>query len=130
MREPLHAVAYAQHRHAQLQHLGIARWRVFIVDGTRTAGQNDANGFERADFVDFRGTWQNRGEHLLLADASRDQLRVLPAEIQYHNSLSRAHRASGLLLHCSSGIRSHKFLCIPAIAKQYSRASWARQWFS
>ena len=27
---------------------------------------------------------------MLLADASRDQLRVLPAEIQDHNSLSRA----------------------------------------
>ena len=127
MCEPLHPVADAQHRHAQLQHLGIAQRRVLVVHRTRPAGQNDAHGFERANFLQLRGARQNRGEHLLLADPPRDQLRVLPAEIQHHNSLSRAHRASGFLLRCGSGMRTHKFPRIRAIAKQYLRASWARQ---
>ena len=107
MREPVHAVADSQHRNAQLQHLGIAQRRVRVIHRARTAGQNDAHGFERADFLQRRSARQNRGEHLLLADAPRDQLRVLPAEIQHHNSLSRAHRASGLLLRCGSGTRGH-----------------------
>ena len=32
---------------------------------------------------------QNRGKYLLLADAPRDQLRILPAEIQHHDSAVR-----------------------------------------
>ena len=107
MREPLHAVADPQYGNAELQHFGIALRRVLVVHRTRPAGQNDADRLECADFFELRGARQNRGKHLLFADASRDQLRVLPAEIEDHNSLSRAHRTSGLLLRCGSGCHCH-----------------------
>jgi len=47
------------------------------------------------NLLDRRGARQDRGENLLFADAARNQLRVLPAEVEhYHSAEFRLHPAS------------------------------------
>ena len=43
-------------------------------------------------WFDSRRARQNRAEHLLLANPPRDQLRVLPAEIEHDDAAAFTHR--------------------------------------
>src|ERR1043166_5366535 len=49
VRHQLHAVADAEHRHAGVEHGGLALRRARIGDALRSAGENDAHRFARAD---------------------------------------------------------------------------------
>ena len=83
VRHPLHAVANAEHRDAEVEHGRVAVRSVFIVDRANgAAGKDDADGLERADFVELRGAREHGGENLLFADAAGDELRVLAAEVE------------------------------------------------
>src|SRR5713226_5543197 len=98
MRDPLHPVANPEHRYSQRKHLRIALGRVGVINRARPARQHDSRGLQLADFFDRRGAWQDGGEHLLFADAARNQLRILPAEIENHHAAEfRPHSASLLL---------------------------------
>src|SRR4029077_16427649 len=57
----------------------------------RPTGEDDPNGLKLANLLDPRRARQDRAEHLLLADSPGDQLRVLPAEIQYNDATALAH---------------------------------------
>ena len=89
--QPLHAITDSENGHAELQNFCIANRRVRVIDRTWAAGEHDADRFKRANFLERRGARKNRGENLLFADAARNQLRVLAAEIQHHDSVTRAH---------------------------------------
>src|ERR1700720_115359 len=84
MGEPLHSVADAQHRDAQRQNGGVAFRSFGVVDRTRSARKHNARGFEPANFIERSGARQHGRKNLLFADAPRNQLRVLAAEIEYN----------------------------------------------
>ena len=82
MRDPLHAVADAEDRHAHGEDLRITLGGVGVVDGAGAAGEDQARRSIPADFFDGGGAWEDGGEDLLLANAARDELGVLAAKIQ------------------------------------------------
>ncbi len=90
VREPLHSITDSENGDAELQNFCVADRRVGVIDRTWAAGEHEADRFERADFFERSGARKNRGENLLLADAARDQLRVLAAEIEYDDSVAGA----------------------------------------
>src|SRR5580658_3313106 len=92
VRHPLHTVANPQHRHAEPQHFGIARRSILVVDRARSARKNDSNRLPTLDLLHFRVAWEHGGEDFLLADAPGDQLRILPAKIEYDDALFDAQR--------------------------------------
>src|SRR5689334_2553469 len=95
--DPLHAIADSKDGNAQRQHLRVTPRRIVVINRAGAAGQDDSRGLELLNLLDGRGARQNRGENLLLADAARNQLRVLPAEVQHHHAAEfRPHPASVL----------------------------------
>ena len=86
VRHGLHAVADAQHRHAQLEHRLRRLSVVLLVDAGVAAGQDDA--LERAiarvgaDPVVAHVAGMDLAKHMRLAHAARDQLGDLGAEIE------------------------------------------------
>jgi hypothetical protein len=78
----LHAVADAQHRHAQVPH-GLRRAQLVVFIGTGVAaGQDDGLGGELADEVVGDVVRVDLAIDVRLADAAGDQLRDLRAEIK------------------------------------------------
>ena len=75
-------IADAQHRHAQIEELGVGRRRVRIIDRRRAAGEDEAERLERLDFGEGRGAGQHDGEDVLFANPPRNQLRILRTEIE------------------------------------------------
>ena len=94
--QPLHPITNSENGDAELQNFCVADRRVRVIDRTWAAGEHEADRFERANFFERSGARKNRGENLLLADAARDQLRVLPAEIEHDDSVAGAHNALGV----------------------------------
>ena len=82
LREQLHAVTDAEDGHAQLENVFIRQRRVRGINTGRPAGQNDAAGLELGDFRGGRVIAQDCGIDVALADAPRNDLRVLRAEIE------------------------------------------------
>src|SRR5216684_2840423 len=101
--EPLHTVADSQHRDAERKNGRVAFGSLRVVDGTGSAGEHNARGFELADFVERGGARENGREDLLLANAPGDELRVLAAEIENDYAAAFGVRAFVLvLLHLGS----------------------------
>src|SRR6185437_5875336 len=113
-RHPLHAVTDAEHGNAEAQNFGVARRRIDIVHRTGAAGEDDAARLEALDFVERGVAGQNRGEDLLLADSPRDQLRVLTAEIQHHNSAARAQSGGFVFRRQWLLLRNCRGICHPS----------------
>ena len=101
MHDEVQPIADAQHRHAQFEQFRVGGGRVGIVDRRRPAGEDEAERLERLNLGDGRRAGQHDGEDVLLADAPRDQLRVLRTEIEDDDCLgghvsSVAGRIAGL----------------------------------
>ena len=88
MADELHAVADAEHRDAELQHGLVAGRGIVAVYAVRSAGEDDALRRHRADLLHGHFARTDLGIDAVLAHAARDQLLVLPAEIQNQYSLS------------------------------------------
>src|SRR5579859_1869773 len=86
VRNPLHSIANAENRNVLQKHGGIAFWRVCGVNGIWPARKDDSRRFELADFVNGSGARQDGAEYFLLADAARDELRILPAKVQHDHA--------------------------------------------
>src|SRR5579859_682047 len=84
--DPLHTVANSKDRQAHGEDARIAFWSIRIIDGAGAARKNQADGFEFANLAKGGCAWENSGEDLLLANATRNQLRILAAEIQHHDA--------------------------------------------
>ena len=85
----LQAVADAEHGHAERKHALVGRRRIGVVNRAWTAGKNDADRVIVLDFRQGGGTGQNGGENILLADAARNQLGILRAEIEDDDGFNR-----------------------------------------
>jgi hypothetical protein len=82
LRDDVKAIADAEHRAPQVQHLiGNVR-RVVVVGAGRTSGEDDAARLERADLLDCEIERVNFAIHVGLPHTPRDELRVLAAEIK------------------------------------------------
>ncbi len=86
-RHRLHAIADAEDRHVQLEDGLRNPRRIVEIDGFRAARQDDAGRRERFQcrFIHVPGMYL--GIDARLADAARDQLRILSAEVQDQDAL-------------------------------------------
>ena len=75
-------VADAEHGNAHRKQCGISGRRVRVVDRAGATGEDQPQRLERANLLDGRGAGKHHGEDVELADATRDQLGVLRAEVQ------------------------------------------------
>jgi hypothetical protein len=87
VRHQLHAVADAEHGHAQAHHAGIALRRTGFRHALRAAGEDDAGGPASLERLERRVERQNLAVDGQLAQAPRDQLGELRAEIENENRL-------------------------------------------
>ena len=90
VRDPLHSVADAEHGNAEGQNFAIARGASASYTELGPPESTMPLGWRRLISSKRSIARQNRGEDLLLANAPRDQLRVLTAEIQDDNPAARA----------------------------------------
>ena len=88
LRHEVQAVTDAEHGHSEMQHLLVGRGRVGVIDGRRASGEDDAGGRIALDFFQRGGAGEDDGEDVLFADAARDELRVLRAEVEDDDRLS------------------------------------------
>src|SRR3954465_10491148 len=79
MRDELKPVTDTEYRQRLLQHLRISGRSVRVIHGARPAREDDAYRRITFDLVERCGTRQHDGENLKLADAARNELRVLRA---------------------------------------------------
>src|SRR5262245_7399829 len=82
VREELEAVADAGHRNAELDDPRVHRGRAVVVDARRPAREDDRARIHRPDRVEGNGAGLDLAVDVLLADSSRNQLRVLRPEIE------------------------------------------------
>src|ERR1700730_13739287 len=108
MRHPLQPVADAQDRQPHGHNSGVADRRAGVIHRIRSAGKDDPHRFKLANLVDPRGAGQDRAEHLLFSDSPGNQLRVLPAEIQYDDAAALAHT----FLNVSKMLSSRQTICM------------------
>ena len=78
----MQAVADAQHGQAEVQDLLFGDGRAGFVDGRRASGEDDAAGRVALDFFERGRAREDDGEDVLFADAARDELGVLRAEVE------------------------------------------------
>jgi hypothetical protein len=82
VREHLQAVADAEHRHAQIEDGLVRERRVFCVNAGRPTRQNQSRWLERGNFLRGCVVAKDGGIHITLANAARDDLCVLRAEVE------------------------------------------------
>ena len=87
----LHAVADAENRNTQSIKLRVNHGRVFIPDGGRTAGKDDADGLLFPDFLHRDAPRDNFGIDVAFTDTAGNQLGILAAEIKDQDFLGSGH---------------------------------------
>lgn len=80
--DELHAVADAQYGQAQVEDGFVGQGRFLGEDGSWAAGENDATGAKVADDFDAGVKWHDFAIDPGFADAPRDELGVLAAEVE------------------------------------------------
>src|SRR5215469_2386966 len=96
MGHPLHPVANSEHRQSETKHAAVTVRRFFVIDRAGAAGQDNADRLQALDVGNGGIARQNRGEHFLFANPTRDQLRVLAAKIQNNHAAWHVHAESSL----------------------------------
>ena len=91
----LQSVADAEHGHAQLKHARVRGRSVFVINRPGRAREHDARRRIAFHFVELRRARQHDRKHILLANAARDQLRILRAEVKDDNALAHRRRGRG-----------------------------------
>ena len=95
LRQQLHPVADAEHGEAEFEERAIGQRRRLGIHARRAARQDDALGFERRDLRGGNVVAQDDRIDVALADAPRNDLRVLRAKIQDDDLLRRVARRAG-----------------------------------
>ena len=88
MNHELQSIADAEHRHAQFEHARVGRRSVLVIHRPRRSRKNDPDGGIAFDLVKFSRARQHDREHILFADAARDELGVLRAKVENNNALA------------------------------------------
>jgi hypothetical protein len=83
----LHAVANAQNRDPEFKDFRINLWRRFAVNTGRTAGQNDALGFQFLNPPGGKVVSNQLAKHILFANPPRDELGGLASKIENQNKV-------------------------------------------
>ena len=83
----LQSVADAEHGNAEIEDTLIGQRRVFVVHRRRAARQNDSHRRIAANFFQAGVEGQDDRENFLFADAARNQLRILRAEVEDNDGL-------------------------------------------
>jgi hypothetical protein len=91
----LQTVADAEHRQTEFKQARIGRRRVFVIHRPRRSRQNDPGGCVALQLIELRSARQHDGKYILFADAARDQLRILRAEIEDDDRLGKRRLAEG-----------------------------------
>jgi hypothetical protein len=89
LRHRLKAVTDSEHRHAQVEDLGVQLRRALFVDTGRAPGQHDGLRVARLDLLDGGGMRNDLRKHPRFADPSRDQLRILRSEVDHQHGTGR-----------------------------------------
>src|SRR6266516_2024979 len=92
MRQDLNAVTDAQDRNAEFEDGLVRQRRVLGIHARRSAGKDQPARLERGDFLRRRVIAEDGGINVALADAARDDLRVLGPEIENDNLLVHRKR--------------------------------------
>ena len=82
MDDVLQSVADAEDRQAESEDGRVGGRRVGVIHRAGAAGEDDADGMVRLDFVDRGGAGKDDGEDILFADAAGDELSILRAEVE------------------------------------------------
>jgi hypothetical protein len=85
MAEELQAETHAEQGQAHVENRSVGQRRFFRIHAGRSAGENDAARSQRGDFGRGRVIAEDDGIHVALANAARDDLRVLRTEIENNN---------------------------------------------
>ena len=91
-RHELHAVTDAQHGDPELEQLGVELRRAVGVHRRRAAGEDQPLRLAAPDLLGPDVVRQQLAEDAALADAPRDELRVLPAVVEDDDLVDRARR--------------------------------------
>src|SRR4051794_5007133 len=90
----LQSVADAEYGQSQLENFGIGGRSVGIVDRRWASGKNDADGGVAFYFFNAGGAGEHYRKNILFADAARDELRILGAEVEDYDGLGFHGRVS------------------------------------
>ncbi len=82
MGEKLQAIADAENRQSQSQHLRVRGRSIRVVDRAGASGEDQPDGMMRSDLGDGSGAGEDYREDILLSYAARYELGVLAAKIQ------------------------------------------------
>jgi hypothetical protein len=91
VRHQLHAVTNAERRNAKLEHARVALGRIVFGHALRTARQDEPHRFARAQGFNRRVVRQDLAVDRQLAQAARNELRELRAEVEHENRLMLLH---------------------------------------
>src|SRR5215207_8923397 len=89
-RHELHPITDAEYRYAEVEELGLDARSALLIDTVGTAREDDALGVFRPYRFYRRIVWNHLRVDAAFPNAARDQLRVLPAEIEYQDQVSSA----------------------------------------
>ena len=98
VRHELAAVADAEHRDAEVEQRRVALRGGLLVNAVRAAGEDNADRVHGLDLLDRGLVRLYLTEYIMFADAARNQLIILTAEIQHKNELMIFHRQSPFVL--------------------------------
>ena|SRR5438067_6413228 len=94
MHHELKSVADSEHGQAPLENTGVCGRSVGVIDRARAPRKNYAHGRVAANLFQTGSTRQYHGKNVLFADAARDELRILSAEIKDDDGLGFHGRVS------------------------------------
>ena len=92
VRQDLNAVTDAENRNAELEDAFVRQRRVFGIHAGWSAGKDQPSRLERGDIPGASVVAENAGINVALADATRDDLRVLGTEIENDNLIVHRKR--------------------------------------
>jgi hypothetical protein len=113
LRHGLHAVADAQHRHAELEHDGRRLDRALVIGGGVAAGEDDPDGAIAADEVGVDVARMDLAVDPRFTHPARDQLGDLGTEIEDEDLL---------MVHCWSP--AFRWTLVPAVAGTARQSMW------
>ncbi len=99
--QQLHAVADAEHGQAEGKDFFVRQGCISGIHAGRTAGQDDAFGVQRGDFLRRGVEAQDLRIHVALADAARNDLRVLRAKVKDDNLFVHEIKNRNALFACA-----------------------------
>src|SRR5829696_7494233 len=89
-RHELHSVTDAERRHAEVEEIRLHARSSLLIDTVGTSREDDALGVFGPYLFYGRVVWNHLRVDAAFPDAARDQLRVLPAEVEYQAQESSA----------------------------------------